>query len=281
MLFVLFSQLYFKKLAFRDTKSKIIIKTPEQIEGMRQSSIIAAKTLKAVAPFVKAGVTTDYLNKICSEFMRDHNAIPATLGYYGYPKETCISVNDTICHGIPSNYTLRDGDILNIDVTTILNGYYGDTSSMFTVGNVTDYAKKLIQVTKECLHLGIKECIAGAHLNNIGAAIARHAHKFRYSVVYEFCGHGIGLKFHEEPEVSHIADAGTGPILQPGMTFTIEPMINAGKARAKVDKKDGWTARTIDGKLSAQFEHTVCITKTIPYVLTDIDNEFPIPPEIF
>jgi len=268
-------------LAFRDTKSKIIIKTPEQIDGMRQSSIIAAKTLKAVAPYVKAGVTTNYLNNICTRFMRDNNATPATLGYYGYPKETCISVNDVICHGIPGNYVLKDGDILNVDVTTVLNGYYGDTSTMFMVGQVTDYAKTLIKITKECLNLGIKECIQGAHLNNIGSAIAKHAQKNGYSVVYEFCGHGIGLKFHEEPEVSHIAEPNTGPILQPGMTFTIEPMINAGKARAKVDKKDGWTARTIDGKLSAQFEHTICITKTIPFVLTDIDNEFAIPEKIF
>jgi methionyl aminopeptidase len=152
---------------------------------------------------------------------------------------------------------------------------------MFTVGEVSEYAKKLIKVTKDCLDVGIQQCLPGKHLNNIGAAIAKLAQSHGYSVVFEFCGHGIGLKFHEEPEVSHIAEAGTGPILQPGMTFTIEPMINAGKARAKVDKKDGWTARTIDGKLSAQFEHTICVTKTIPYVLTDIDNQYPIPPQIF
>lgn len=268
-------------MAFRDTKSKIIIKTPEQIEGMRKSGIIAAQTLKAVAPFVKPGVTTNYLNKICAEFMRDHRATPATLGYHGYPKESCISVNDVICHGIPGNYTLRDGDILNIDVTTIVDGYYGDTSAMFTAGEVSDYAKKLIQVTYDCLDIGIKQCLPGKHLNNIGAEIAKLAQSHGYSVVFEFCGHGVGLRFHEEPEVCHIAEPGTGPILQPGMTFTIEPMINAGKARAKVDKKDGWTARTIDGKLSAQFEHTICVTTTTPYVLTDIDNIYPIPSQIF
>lgn len=268
-------------MVFRDTKSKIIIKTPEQIEGIKQASIVAANALKAVKPFVKAGVTTDYLNGICNQFMRDHGAVPATLGYHGYPKETCISVNDVICHGIPGNYILRDGDILNIDVTAILKGYYGDTSAMFTVGNVSEYAQNLIKVTKECLKLGIEESLPGKHLNNIGAAIAAHAKNHGYSVVYEFCGHGVGLKFHEEPEVCHIAEPNTGPILQPGMIFTIEPMINAGKARSKVDKKDGWTARTIDGKLSAQFEHTICVTKTIPLVLSDVDNEFPIPESIF
>ncbi len=268
-------------MAFRDTKSKIIIKTPEQIEGIKKSSRLAALTLKTVAPFIKAGVTTDFLNKICADFMRDHKAIPATLGYYDYPKESCISVNDVICHGIPGGYELRDGDIVNVDITTILDGFFGDTSTMFSIGETTEHAKKLIQVTKECLAIGIRQSIAGNNLGNIGYEINKYATSNGFSVVYEFCGHGVGLKFHEEPEVSHVADKNSGPKLAPGMVFTIEPMINAGKARCKIDKKDGWTARTIDGKLSAQFEHTICVTKGDPLVLTDIDHEFKIPSVIF
>jgi methionine aminopeptidase len=162
-------------------------------------------------------------------------------------------------------------------LNTILGGYFGDNSIMFTVGEVTDHAKKLIEVTKECLRLGIEQCKPGKRIGDIGYVINNYAVKHGYSTVYEFCGHGVGLKFHEEPEVSHIADANTGPIMQPGMIFTIEPMINAGKARAKVDKNDGWTARTIDGKLSAQFEHTILVTPTHAEVLTDVENEFKIP----
>jgi methionyl aminopeptidase len=261
-------------MAFRETGSKIIIKTKEQIEGIRLSSQLAAKTLIAVAPFVKAGVSTARLNQICAEFMRDNGAKPATLGYHGYPKESCISVNDVICHGIPGPYELRDGDIVNIDVTTILNGYYGDTSKMYEVGQIPVHAKKLIQITRECLRIGIEQSIAGNHLGDIGYYINKHAVANGFSTVYEFCGHGIGLNFHEEPEVCHIDEKGTGPILKPGMIFTIEPMINAGKARSKIDKKDGWTARTIDGKLSAQYEHTILVTDGAADVLTDVDGSF-------
>lgn len=268
-------------MAFRDPNSGIIIKSEEQIEGIRRSSQLAANTLKAVAPFVKAGVTTDYLNSICATYMRDHKAKPATLGYNGYPKESCISVNDVICHGIPGKYTLRDGDILNIDVTTILDGFYGDTSTMFTIGEVTEHARKLIEVTRTCIDIGIAQCIPGKHVGDIGYEINKYATSFGYGVVYEFCGHGVGLKFHEEPEVCHVDEKGRGPALKPGMTFTIEPMINAGKARARVDKKDGWTARTIDGKLSAQFEHTILVTSTIPEVLTDVDHIYPKPVKTF
>jgi methionyl aminopeptidase len=176
---------------------------------------------------------------------------------------------------------LRDGDIVNIDITTILKGYFGDTSKMYLVGEVSDHAKKLVEVTKKCLAIGINQCISGSPINNIGYEINKYATSFGYSTVYEFCGHGVGIKFHEEPEVCHIAEKNTGPILAPGMIFTIEPMINAGKARCKIDKKDNWTARTIDGKLSAQFEHTICVTKGLPLVLTDIHNEFEVPTEIF
>lgn len=268
-------------MAFRDKQSKIVIKTEAQIEAIRKASKIAGNTLKAVKPFVKAGVTTAYLNKICGDYMRDHGAIPATLGYHGYPAETCISVNDVVCHGIPGNYTLRDGDILNIDVTAILDGYYGDTSSMYTVGEVTPHAQQLIDATKECLEIGIKQCKPGNHVGDIGYYINKYATSLGYGVVYEFCGHGIGLKFHEEPEICHVDDKGKGAEFLPGMIFTIEPMINAGKARVKVDKKDGWTARTIDGKLSAQFEHTILITSTFPEILTDVSDEYPIPANTF
>ncbi len=269
------------KISNFTVSKKIIIKSQEQIEGIKASSILAARTLKTVAPFVKPGVTTKYLNDICNQFMRDNKAIPATLGYRGYPAETCISVNDVICHGIPGPYVLRDGDIMNIDVTTILNGYYGDTSTMFAVGQINEYAQKLINATKESLAIGIKQCKAGNKIGYIGNAIDKYVSALGYSVVYEFCGHGVGLKFHEEPEVGHCRTEDLGPEMVPGMIFTIEPMINAGKARAKVDKKDKWTARTIDGKLSAQFEHTICITNAEPLVLTDIDNEFVIPTSVF
>ncbi len=252
----------------------IKLKTPEQIEGIRKSSRLAAETLKYLEQFVKPGVRTIEIDKKCEEFVRDHGAKPATKGYNGYPASCCISPNDVICHGIPGDYELKWGDIVNVDVSTILDGYFGDTCKMFEVGEVSDYAKKLIQVAKECLRKGMEQCFPENHLGNIGYHIAQHAHANGYSVVYEFCGHGVGLKFHEDPEVPHIADKNTGPILKPGMIFTVEPMINAGKARAKVDKKDGWTARTIDGKLSAQFEHTILITETACEALTDVYGEY-------
>lgn len=252
----------------------IIIKTPEQIEGIRKSSHLAAETLKYLEQFIKPGIRTLELDRLAEEFVRSHGAIPATKGYKGYKHATCISPNDVVCHGVPNDYELAWGDIVNIDVTTILNGYFGDTCRMYYVGEVSDYARKLVETTKECLHLGMQQCFPGNHLNNIGYHIAEHAHAHGYSVVYEFCGHGVGIKFHEDPEVAHIAEKNTGPLLKPGMTFTIEPMINAGKARCKVDRKDGWTARTIDGKLSAQFEHTILITETGYEALTDVYQDF-------
>lgn len=252
----------------------IIIKNAEQIEGIRQSSKLAAETLKYLEQFIRPGVKTIDIDRKAEEFVRDHGAVPATKGYKGYKHSTCISPNDVVCHGVPNDYELQWGDIVNIDVTTILKGYYGDTCRMYYVGEVSEYARKLVETTRECLQLGMQQCFPGNHLNNIGHHIAEHAHAHGYSVVYEFCGHGVGLKFHEDPEVSHIAEKNTGPILKPGMTFTIEPMINAGKARCKVDRKDGWTARTIDGKLSAQFEHTILITDTGYEALTDVYHEF-------
>lgn len=256
----------------------IILKSPDQIEGIRESSILAAESLNEVTPYVKEGVSTARLNQIVHEFVYDNDAKAATIGYKGYKHATCISVNDVICHGVPNTKTvIKDGDILNIDVTTILDGFYGDNSRMFMVGNVSEDARKLVNETKKCLDIGIRECYPGNYFGNIGHNIAKHAESLGYSVVYEFCGHGVGIRFHEEPEVCHVAERNSGPIMKPGMTFTIEPMINQGKARAKVDRSDGWTARTIDGKLSAQWEHTLLITKEGVEVLTDILDEYPKP----
>ena len=249
----------------------IIIKTPEQIEGIRKSSKLAAKTLQYLEQFVVAGNTTAFINQKAEEFMRSHGAIPATLNYKGYPAASCISVNDEVCHGVPNQYVLKDGDIVNVDVTTILNGYYGDTCKMYSVGQVSPEAQRLMDVTLECLNLGIAECKPGNFVGNIGWVIGNYARKMGYGVVYQFCGHGVGVKFHEDPEVAHDADRNYGPKMKPGMTFTIEPMINEGKARVKVDKSDKWTVRTIDGKLSAQYEHTILITESGCEILTSLD----------
>ncbi len=253
----------------------IIIKNPEQIEGIRKSSKVAAEALQIIKPYIKEGVSTEYLDNILDQFMRDNGATSATLGYYGYPKSSCISVNEVVCHGIPSADTiLKPGDILNIDVTTILNGYFGDTSKMYTVGEISDTASKLIEATKHSMNLGIQQVASGNRFGNIGFAISRYIQMHGFSVVYEFCGHGVGLDMHEDPQVEHISRRNTGAVMKPGMIFTIEPMINEGKARTKIDKNDGWTARTIDGKLSAQFEHTILVTETGFEVLTDIEGEY-------
>lgn len=255
----------------------IIIKTPEQIEGIRRSSRLAAETLDYAAQFVKAGVHSEFIDQKIEEFIVEHNAVPATKGYNGFPKSSCISPNEIVCHGIPSeNMVLKEGDILNIDITTILDGYYGDTSRMFTVGEISPQAEKLIDVTKHCLDLGIQQVKPGNQFGNIGFVISRYAKAKGYSVVWEFCGHGVGLKFHEEPQVDHASRRNKGPKMKPGMIFTIEPMINQGRPTTAIDKSDGWTARTIDNKLSAQFEHTVLVTETGFEVLTDIHNEYPV-----
>lgn len=251
--------------------SEIIIKTAEQIEGIRKSSQLAGNTLKFISDYVKEGVNTLYLDNLIEEYMRDNGAIPATLGYHGYPKSSCISLNNVICHGIPNEKTiLKEGDILNIDVTTILDDYFGDTSTMFTIGDITNQAAKLVEDTEHALYLGIEQVKPDNYFGNIGFAIGRFAKARKYGVVYEFCGHGIGLEFHEEPQVEHISHRNSGEIMKPGMIFTIEPMINMGKARAVIDENDGWTARTIDNKLSAQFEHTILVTKDGYEILTDV-----------
>lgn len=257
--------------------SGIIIKTAEQIEGIRQSCRLAAETLDYAEQFVVPGVNTAFIDEKIEEFILANGAIPATKGYNGYPKSSCISPNNVVCHGIPSpNTVLKAGDIINIDITTILNGYFGDTSRMFTVGNVSTDAEELIDATWHCLNLGIEQVKPGNYFGNIGFVISRYAKAKGFSVVYEFCGHGVGVQFHEEPQVDHAARRNTGAKMKPGMIFTIEPMINQGKPKTSIDRHDGWTARTIDNKLSAQFEHTVLVTETGVEVLTDIHKEYPV-----
>lgn len=255
----------------------IIIKTEEQIEGIRKSSKLAGEVLIYITDFVKEGVSTYYLDQLIHSFIVERGAIPATMNYNGFPKSCCISLNDVICHGIPAeDVVLKTGDILNIDITTILNGYFGDTSKMFIVGQISESALKLVNATKHCLELGIQQVRPGNYFGNIGYAISRFAISQGFTVVYEYCGHGVGIEFHEEPQVDHAARKNSGPKMKPGMTFTIEPMINEGKPRVRVDEVDGWTARTVDNKLSAQFEHTILVTETGCEVLTDVSNEYTI-----
>jgi len=234
---------------------------PAGFEGMRKAGQLAASILDEIAPMVQPGVTTAAIDDKVRELMLAGGSVPATLGYRGYTHSCCISINHVVCHGIPSEKTLKNGDIVNIDVTPLLDGWHGDTSRMYFVGDVPLKARRLVDVTYECLMLGIDQAKPGNHLGDIGAAIMDHAHKHRYGVVREFCGHGLGRLFHDAPEVVHAAKAGTGPELKPGMFFTIEPMINIGKPWAKM-LSDGWTAVTRDKSLSAQFEHSLAITET-------------------
>ncbi|WP_020209197.1 type I methionyl aminopeptidase [Gilvimarinus chinensis] len=247
----------------------VSIKTPEDIAKMRIAGRMAAEVLEIIEPHVKAGVTTAELDKICHDYIVDEQkAIPACLGYRGFPKSICTSVNHVICHGIPSEKkALKNGDIINIDVTVIYEGYHGDTSKMYFVGEPAPHAKRLVEVTQECLYKGIELVKPGCRLGDIGAVIQKHAEANYYSVVKEYCGHGIGTVFHEEPQVLHYGRPGTGLELKEGMTFTIEPMINAGKAATKL-KRDGWTVETKDGRLSAQWEHTLAVTADGVEVLT-------------
>ncbi len=233
---------------------------PGAFEGMRKAGRLAAEILDALVDHVRPGVTTGELDDIVREMTVAGGAIPATLGYRGYAHSCCTSINNVICHGIPGDKVLRDGDIVNIDVTPLLDGWHGDSSRMYLVGDVPLKARRLVDVTYECLMIGIEHARPGARLGDIGAAIQAHAEKHRYGVVREFCGHGLGRLFHDSPEVVHAARAGTGPELKPGMFFTIEPMINLGKPGVKM-LEDGWTAVTRDRSLSAQFEHSLGITE--------------------
>ncbi|MBC7159765.1 MAG: type I methionyl aminopeptidase [Porphyrobacter sp.] len=228
--------------------------------GMRKAGRLAAEILDAMAPLVQPGVTTEELDRVVREMTLDGGAVPATLGYRGYTHSCCISINHVVCHGIPSARVLKDGDIVNIDVTPLLDGWHGDSSRMFLVGDVSLKARRLVEVTYECLMIGIEQARPGARLGDIGAAIQAHAESHRYGVVRDFCGHGVGQLFHDAPEVVHAARAGTGPELKPGMFMTIEPMINLGKPHVKL-LSDGWTAVTRDKSLSAQFEHSIGITE--------------------
>jgi len=238
----------------------VSIKTPEEIEKMRIAGRLAAEVLEMIGEYVKPGVTTEELDRRCHDYIVNvQNAIPAPLNYKGFPKSICTSVNHVVCHGIPGDKPLKNGDVLNIDITVIKDGYHGDTSKMFLVGTVPEWAEKLSRVTQECLYKGIELVRPGARLGDIGEVIQKHAEKNGFSVVREYCGHGIGKVFHEEPQVLHYGRAGTGLELKEGMTFTIEPMINQGRPETRL-LGDGWTAITKDRKLSAQWEHTVLVT---------------------
>lgn len=246
----------------------ITLKTPEEAAKMRVVGRLAAEVLTMIEPYIKVGVTTDELNTICHDYIvNQQQAIPAPLNYRGFPKSICTSINHVVCHGIPGNKKLKDGDIINVDVTVIKDGYHGDTSKMYFVGKPSVLAQRLVKNTQECLYLGIKQVKPGAHLGDIGAAIQQHAESNHFSVVREYCGHGIGQIFHDEPQVLHYGLAGTGEVLRSGMTFTIEPMINAGKRFVKL-LPDGWTVVTKDHSLSAQWEHTILVTDTGCEILT-------------
>ena len=229
--------------------------------GMRKAGQLAAEILDALVPHVVPGVTTGELDDIVRRMTLEGGGVPATLGYRGYTHSCCISLNNVICHGIPGDTKIKDGDILNIDVTPQVDGWHGDTSRMYIAGDASIKARRLVDITYECLMLGIEQAKPGNHLGDIGNAIQRHAEKHRYGVVRDFCGHGLGRVFHDSPEVVHIGRPGTGPELRPGMFFTIEPMINIGKPDVRM-LDDGWTAVTRDRSLSAQFEHSIGITET-------------------
>ena len=252
----------------------VTIKTAEDIAGMRVAGRLAAEVLEMIGEHVKPGVTTDELDRICHDYIINvQQAIPAPLNYGGapgrmpFPKSICTSLNHVVCHGIPNDKPLKSGDSLNIDVTVIKDGYHGDTSKMFMVGDVPEWAERLARITQECMYKGISVVRPGARLGDIGAIIQEHAHANRYSVVREYCGHGIGKVFHEDPQILHYGRAGTGMEMQEGMIFTIEPMINQGRPETRL-LGDNWTAITKDRKLSAQWEHTILVTADGYEVLT-------------
>lgn len=245
-----------------------IVKNEDQIEGIRESGKLTRNILDMVQAKIKPSISTNEINTWVHEYTIQHGGIPAPLNYEGYPKSTCTSINNVICHGIPSDKDiLKNGDIINVDVTTILNGYYSDASRMFVIGEVSEEAERLVRVAKECLYLGINEVKPYKDLNSIGNVIEDYAKENRFSVVRDLCGHGVGVEFHEEPQVDHYKKREKGLIMLPGMVFTIEPMINAGTYKCSI-QEDGWTVVTRDGKLSAQWEHTVLVTKEGYEILT-------------
>lgn len=253
----------------------VSIKTPEEIERMRVSGRLAAEVLEMIEPHVVPGISTGELDRICHDYIVNvQQVIPAPLNYNGFPKSICTSLNHVICHGIPSDTTiLKQGDIVNIDITVIKDGYHGDTSKMFLVGDVAPHAEKLVNITQECLYKAIAIVRPGITLGDIGHIIQQYAESNHYSVVREYCGHGIGKVFHEEPQVLHYGQPNTGMKIEEGMTFTIEPMINAGSRHTKLSRKDGWTVTTRDRRLSAQWEHTLAVTSNGCEVLTRRQEE--------
>ncbi|HIE78427.1 MAG TPA: type I methionyl aminopeptidase [Candidatus Thioglobus sp.] len=254
----------------------ISIKTPDEIDKMRTSGKLAADVLDMIGPHVRAGISTDELDKLCHEYIvNELKCIPAPLNYHGFPKSICTSINNVVCHGIPSDKLLKKGDIINIDITVIKDGYHGDTSKMFIVGKSSVKSQRICRVAQECMYIGIEQVKPGIRLGKIGRAIGTHAEKNNCSVVRDYCGHGIGLDFHAAPQVIHYDDGkvDNSPILEEGMTFTIEPMINLGDYQVATSKVDGWTVTTKDRSLSAQWEHTILVTDEGYEILTLREEE--------
>jgi len=251
----------------------VSIKTPDEIDKMRIAGRLGGEVLKMIRPYVKPGVTTNELDRICHDYIvNEQQAIPAPLNYRGFPKSICTSVNHVVCHGIPANKLLKKGDAINIDITVIKDGFHGDTSKMFFVGKPAVAVERLARISHECMKIGIEIVKPGIHLGDIGHAIQQHAEAHNCSIVREYCGHGIGREFHEDPQVLHYGKAGTGIKLEAGMTFTIEPMVNAGKRHTKL-LPDGWTVVTKDHSLSAQWEHTILVTESGHEVLTCLPGD--------
>lgn len=249
--------------------SRKLIKTPEQIEGIRRSGVVNTGVLDLVAQEIHAGMTTLEIDELVYDYTVSHGAIPAPLNYEGFPKSVCTSVNEVVCHGIPNEFeVLQEGDIINVDVSTILDGYYSDASRMFVIGQTTPEKQRLVDVARECLEIGMQAAKPFGFVGDIGNAIEKHARKNGFSIVRDLCGHGVGLEFHEEPDVEHFGRKGTGMLLVPGMVFTIEPMVNMGTWEVFVDEDDGWTVVTEDELPSAQWEHTFVMTDDGLEILT-------------
>ena len=263
-----------KRILYLQNKGHLVptrdlIKTPEQIEGIRRSGVVNTGVLDLIEKEIKEGMSTAQIDKLVYDYTVDHGAIPAPLNYEGFPKSVCTSINEVVCHGIPSEKEiLQDGDIINVDVSTILDGYYSDASRMFVIGQTTPQKQKLVDVARECLEIGMQAAKPFGFVGDIGHAIEKHAKKNGFSVVRDLCGHGVGLEFHEEPDVEHFGKKNTGMLLVPGMVFTIEPMINMGDWRVFVDEADGWTVVTEDELPSAQWEHTFVMTDNGLEILT-------------
>lgn len=260
---------HYKKEGYR-LPQRNLLRTPEQLAGIRESARINTALLDCIAEHIHEGMSTAEIDHLVYAFTTDHGAIPAPFLYEGFPKSVCTSINDVVCHGIPSpNEYLKSGDIINVDVSTIYKGYFADASRMFLIGEVSPERKRLVEVTRECRDIGVRAAQPWARLGDVGAAIQEHAERNGYSVVRDLCGHGCGVKFHEEPDVEHFGRKGTGMLIVPGMTFTIEPMINAGRYDVCIDEADGWTVFTDDGSDSAQWESQILITETGNEILTE------------